>query len=249
LVMAGGPRGRSYLLARAREIDSRLVLALDMHPGGPAGSERGSALEWARGLLSSLTDYVVAVKIGLPTLMFLGVEGVSRLVRSCPDYFYIADMKIADIGYIARLLGRIACDAGFDAVIAHAIVGREDGLCELVDEMHGRGGCVFSVVAMSHRGAEEVLNRNFEDLLRVSVESGVDGFILPATMPRYIAMARERVGRSAIILSPGVVKQGAAVGSAVRAGADFEIIGRGIYASGDPVSSAKRYASVLRWSA
>jgi len=41
-----------------------------------------------------------------------------------------------------------------------------------------------------------------------------------------------------LIISPGVGAQGAPFGSAIRAGADYEIVGRAIYASQDPAAAA-----------
>ncbi len=243
--MVGSTRSIKYLIGRAEELNSRLVLALDLIPslGTPKEVLRGRV----EGLLRGLRDYVVAVKVGVPTILALGVEVVREVTDGFREYYFIADMKVADVGHINRALCTYADMMGFDAVIAHAVIGRRGGLDEVIDEVRRRGGAVFALCAMSHEGAEEVLNRNFNALLKLSTEAGVDGYVLPATKPHYIRRAREVVGGGKVIISPGVVAQGARVGTAIAYGADFEIIGRGIYASEDPVGRAREFASRLRW--
>jgi orotidine-5'-phosphate decarboxylase len=73
----------------------------------------------------------------------------------------------------------------------------------------------------------------------------VDGFVLPATYPQLIARARKAYP-SALIFSPGVGTQGAPFGSAISAGADFEIIGRSITQAPSPTDEAKRILEVMR---
>jgi len=238
-------RGISWLIDRARRINSRLILALDVcRRSGVSPRDVRVAVE---NLLDGLRDYVVGVKIGLPTILSLGMDSIREILECYRDYYFIADLKIADVGHIVRTLCSYTDYMGFDAVIVHAVIGRCGGLDEAVNEVHSRGGAVFSVCAMSHRGAEEVLNRNFSTLVKLSMDAGVDGFILPATMPEYITRARRIIGGSKIILSPGVIAQGASIGSAIKYGADFEIIGRGIYAASNPIEKAREYSQKLKW--
>ncbi len=198
-------------------------------------------------LFNSLRDLVAGVKIGLPTILTLGEEAVHRLLREHDwGYFFIADLKLADVGHINRIMIEHMADIGFDAVICHSMIGRENGLDIAVSTAKDHGLGILSVVAMSHPGAEDVLNRSYKRNLELSLEAGVDGFILPATMPGYIEDVRA-LGYRGLILSPGVGKQGALPGSAVSRGADFEIIGRSIYTSDDPASTVKSFLHRLRW--
>jgi len=234
-------RSISYLLNRGRDLNSRLILALDIH------SQLENSLKSIDSLLSNLKDYVVAVKIGLPTILCFGLNTISEFISKYPEYYYIADLKIADVGHINKIICQHLDSAGFDAVISHAFIGYRNGLNVITDYIHSRGGSVFTVCAMTHEGAEEILNKNFTELLELSILSNVDGFILPATQPKYITLARERVGSKKVIISPGVVYQGANVGLAIDFGADFEIIGRGIYLAENPIKAAMNYVSKLRW--
>lgn len=240
-------RNIKWLLERAKKINSRLILALDLY-AEPRTLRRNDVKDQADSLLSRLCSYVVAVKIGWPTILTLGVDEIKDLIDKHREFYYIADMKIADVGHVNRVLCKYADYMGFDAVIVHAIIGRVGGLDDVVSEVHEKGGAVFALCAMSHRGAEDALNRNFRDLLKLSINANVDGFVLPATQPYYIAEARKIIGYDKVIISPGVIAQGACIGDAIKHGSDFEIIGRGIYASKDPIKSAKEFASKLKWS-
>lgn len=231
----------SELLDRGRKINSRLILAIDLH------SFENDLYGEIDLLMSKLKKYVVAIKIGLPTIISLGVDKLRELLHNYSEYYFIADMKIADVGHINRILCRYASYMGFDAVISHSIIGFEGGLKEVVEEIHGNGGAVFALCSMTHPGAQDIYNKNFELMLNISIKAGVDGFVLPATQPDYINKTRRVVGNSKVIISPGVIFQGAKIGTAISYGADFEIIGRAIYKAKDPVKVAEEYRSVLGW--
>ncbi|TDA31131.1 MAG: orotidine-5'-phosphate decarboxylase [Hadesarchaea archaeon] len=220
----------SRLVEKARRADSRIVLAFD-----PTGELR--SLERARDLLSQLSDRVAGIKLGLPSLLVYGGEGLRRLMEGLEGPF-ICDLKMADIGYVNRLVAGEIFELGFDAVIAHAFVGIREGLEEVVGLARERGRGVLAVCAMSHRGAEEYLNPRCLEMMEASRSAGVDGFILPATFPELLREARRRYPE-ALILSPGVGAQGPPPGSALRAGADFEIVGRALLSSPSPRERAE----------
>lgn len=231
---------------RGAQVDSRIVLALDIHCGLREACQ-SRLFKQVLILLNSLRNLVAGVKIGLPTIFTLGEEGVYRLLREYDwGYFFIADTKIADIGHIGKAIVDHLADMGFDAVITHAIIGFENGLKSIVDRAREKNIGIFSLPAMSHPGAEEILNKCFKDTLNVSLKADVDGLVLPATRPHYIKIARGMRYKN-LIISPGIGVQGAEPGVAVAAGADYEIIGRSIYASEDPVSSVKMFRRFLRW--
>ena len=223
---------KEYGLSR----NSRIILALDR-------------VELTRKVLDKVSKFIAAVKLGLPVMLRLGESKVKELIEYIKSYnlYVLGDMKIADIGYVSRLMVNYASNVGFDGIIAHAFIGYEDGLKDLVEEAHSTGIEVYTVCSMSHKGAEEVINRSLDLLVDISLKANVEGFILPATMPKYISHVRRRVGRSKLILSPGVGAQGAKPGSAIGYGADFEIIGRLIYNSSNPEEVASSIWGVLRW--
>lgn len=237
---------RERILRVASESDSRIILAYDKNYLFKEGYGDKLFRE-TLSLFNSLRGYIVGVKIGLPTLLSLGEEGIYRLINEYDwGFIFIADLKTADVDHINRVIVDHLADIGFDALIAHSIIGYEGGLRSIVEEARKYGMGVFALLAMTHKGAEDILNKNFNRNLEVSLKSDVDGFILPANRRDLIRITRERVGDK-LIASPGIGAQGSEPGSAVNAGADFEIIGRAIYMSDNPFESAKRFREVLRW--
>jgi orotidine-5'-phosphate decarboxylase len=69
--------------------------------------------------------------------------------------------------------------------------------------------------------------------------------IAPATRPGRISEIRKIVGQL-LILAPGVGAQGGSAADAIRAGADYVIVGRSIYASPDPAKAARGISEEVR---
>lgn len=230
----------------AKRKDSRIVLAIDISHSFTRVNMMDTFLDILK-LLNGVRKYISGVKIGLPTVLTIGSEAIYRLLNEYSwDLFFIADFKIADISYINSLILERLKEIGFDGAIIHSFIGREKALADTAYKADEVGIGLISIVAMSHPGGNDFINRNFEELLRITMESGINSIVLPATYTSYIYRARE-MGFDGVIMSPGVGPQGAEPGSAVKAGADFEIIGRLIYGSDDPISSARKLNEVLRW--
>lgn len=209
-----------------------LIVALDP----PAGL--GDPLAWSLDVARQVRSVVQGFKIGLPFVLSAGLSGVEQLSRVVDGGMLIADLKLADIGYVMSLSTSLLARAGVDSVIAHAFVGYEDALRELKETCSVLGLKLVLVVAMSHRGAGEVMWRVFDSLLDVAARVGPWGIVVPATNPGLVRKARERLGSSVKILSPGVGAQGAEPGEALCAGADYEIVGRSITLSSKPFEAA-----------
>jgi len=199
-------------------------------------------------MLREVSPYIAGVKIGVPTIIRLGFNIMKNMIINVKDasLYLIADMKIADVEHISGSIVSLISEIGFDALIAHAFIGYEGGLNSIAKLTRDHGLGLYSVCAMSHRGGEDFINKNMRSLLELSLKVGVDGVILPATMPKYIRYAR-RLAKDILILAPGVGAQGAKVGSAIAEGADFEIIGRLIYLSKNPKDKAFEIRRVLKW--
>ena len=112
--------------------------------------------------------------------------------------------------------------------------------------MEAAGGAdIYAVTEMSHPGGRMFTALHAEEMARLGVECGVSGVIAPATRPERIAAIREVIG-DLKILSPGVGAQGGKASDAIRAGADYAIVGRAIYGSEDPRASAEAFAEDIR---
>lgn len=182
-------------------------------------------------LIERLKELIVAVKLGVLPIISGRAEEVVKKER---DLYFISDMKTADIPEINLKIAEKLAYIGFRGIIFHLFPMSLD---DAVKFLHERDCDAIGVAMMSHRGAA-LFERNFESLMDYGLRAGVDGFVVGATKPEYIARAREITKKP--ILSPGVVKQGAMPGDAIKLGADFEIVGRAITESPDPVLEAER---------
>ncbi|MEM0247076.1 MAG: orotidine-5'-phosphate decarboxylase [Desulfurococcaceae archaeon] len=216
-----------------------LVIALDP-PFGPSGEYSGLKI------VEETSAYAVSYKVGLLLVLESGPE-VIRAIKETSGKRVIVDFKLADIGDImVRVLRKLA-ESGANAVIAHGFVGVGDGVEKLVEEARMLGVDVILVTAMSHRGSRKYLDKHFEELLADALELGVHGVVVPATRPWLIERARKAVKDELKIYAPGVGVQGAEPGSALCAGADYEIVGRYIVRSPDPGKIAREvYEAQLR---
>ncbi|MEM0371358.1 MAG: orotidine 5'-phosphate decarboxylase / HUMPS family protein, partial [Ignisphaera sp.] len=129
-------------------------------------------------------------------------------------------------GDVMALTAAILRNVGFNAIIAHAFVGYEKGIDVLAKICEKEGIKLILVVSMSHEGSKEFIDRHIDEFIDIAERVGSWGVVAPATRPNVIQFIRSRVGSK--IVSPGVGVQGAEPGTALCAGADYEIVGRAI---------------------
>ncbi len=209
---------------------SRVILALDE-------TDREKALSVA----DSVSGTVDAIKINWPLVLSAGPEMITELSERSD---VICDFKVADIPNTVHLIVDLALKRGASGVIVHAFTG-SDSLSEAVRTAEGRGS-VYAVTEMSHPGGKEFTAPVAEQLAQMGVKCGVKGFIAPATRPDRIAAIRRIAGPGMEILSPGVGAQGGSAAEAIKAGADYVIVGRAIYGSEDPAAAARAFAADVR---
>lgn len=195
-----------------------LILALDMDYETPA-------LE----LLADVYTYVDAVKIGYQLILSEGLCVMKVIKREFPQLPIIADLKIMDAPHIARKMTFLALDAGADIVSVGGICGPtvlEE--CLQLTEYRQRKLLVFLEFTQLDGliGAEQA-----NQIALMAKEKGVWGILAPGTKPHRIKELRGLVGRSLVIVSCGIGAQGTEPGTALKAGADFEIVGRQICAA------------------
>ncbi|MET1101675.1 MAG: orotidine-5'-phosphate decarboxylase [Pyrodictiaceae archaeon] len=201
---------------------SRIIVALD----------KPTPREILEKLVSSLCDLVSGYKIGLPLLLVNGVSIVGELREQCPKVLWMADLKLADIGYIMSLTASVVGEY-FDAIIAHSFVGYDDALDKLKEACKESNLKLVLVYSMTHKGALEIYMKLRKLLAEIIRRTDPWGIIAPATLPEIIKEARALFpGKK--IFSPGIGAQGARPGQALCAGADYEIIGRMIVESSNP---------------
>jgi orotidine-5'-phosphate decarboxylase len=234
------PEGRAplKLWRLAEDRGSRLILALDVIDGSPFKWGDRSLLDRCFRLLDSLREYIVGVKIGFPLLLSIGVSGVREIIADFKEEFYfLSDFKIGDIPEIATYTVSSLQDLGFDGATIHLFQG---GLTRITRDSID----LFGVLMMSHPEAI-LFEKNFNELINEALKARVDGVIVGATKKEYIQEARKKIPQKTI-LCPGIITQGAEPSQALKYGGDFEIIGRAITASTDPILSTRKILEVER---
>ncbi len=204
----------------------RLIAALDV-------TDKSQALSISK----EIEFYVDAIKVGYPLVLESGLGIIGMIAEFAP---VIADFKVADIPNTDRLICEEAFEAGASGVIVHGFTGR-DSLMECVRTGEEHHGDIYVVTEMSHPGALDFLQPAAYELARLAVECGATGVVAPATRPERLKEIRSIVGNMTII-SPGVGAQGGSAAEAIRAGADYVIVGRSIYNSKAPGIEAEKIA-------
>ena len=243
----------------AKSKDSRLVLALDFP--FEAGEYREKILVKAQRVLKAVHPYVGAVKINHHLTLPLGTfDGVQMLVEQIRGQGMLAimDAKVNDIGNTNQVIAEYYFAAGFDAIIANPFVGWDEGLKPLFDVSKRLNRGVILLTYMSHRGASEGYGQTIIDLetceqipqyvsfARKALKWGADGVVVGATVPDKIAEVKRILGGKVAIYSPGVGAQGGAVETAIKAGADYLIVGREITNSDDPARAARMLCESIK---
>jgi len=206
---------------------NRVILALDV-------TSRADAMR----VVEAVRGYVDAIKINWPLVLATGPD-IIREMSSVKDV--ICDFKIADIPNTNKLIVEQAMSRGASAVICHGFTG-DDSVKACVDAAKGQ---VFVVTEMSHPGGKQFTAPLADKLAALAKSAGARGIVAPATRPERIAALRKIIGGLEII-SPGVGAQGGKASDAIRAGADYIIVGRAIYDATDPGGVAKALADEVK---
>ena len=195
----------------------------------------------AISISKAVAEHVDAIKIGYPLVLGAGLGIITKISEFA---HVIADFKVADIPNTDKLICEQTFKAGAEAVIVHGFTGK-DSLTECVKTGRGHGKDIYVVTEMSHPGALDFMQTAAEKLARMAVDSGATGVVAPATRPDRLREIRNIVGDLTII-SPGVGAQGGSAADAIRAGADYVIVGRSIYGSKNPDVEAGKIADEIK---
>ncbi|MGA3110664.1 MAG: orotidine 5'-phosphate decarboxylase [Candidatus Bathyarchaeia archaeon] len=230
---------------------SRIVLALDFPFEAP--ENRSKILAKAQSILKAVHPYICAVKINhhlvLPLGTFNGVQGLVEKIRG-QGLMAIMDAKVNDIGSTNHVIAQYYFAAGFDALIANPFIGWEEGLKPLFEVSQRLNRGMILLCYMSHRGAREGYGQTIIDpgtgnqklqylsFAEKAVKYGADGVVVGATYPQKITEVKQIVGEKVAIYSPGVGAQGGSAETALKAGANYLIIGREITLAVDPAKAA-----------
>lgn len=226
---------RERIAKAAADKKSPIVLALD-----PPAGRRGLP-EFVAKTIRAVQQHVCAVKMNFHLLLPLSateISRINRLAHSC-GLQTIADIKLNDIENTNEVAVEHLTRMGFDAVIANPFIGK-GALAALVQKAHKANAGVIALVYMSHPGAKEGFGLEvggrglYREFLERAADAGADGIVVGATQLNILRQVKQLP-----VYSPGVGAQGGDAEQAVRAGADYLIIGRSIVQDRQPARVAK----------
>jgi orotidine-5'-phosphate decarboxylase len=215
----------------------RLIVALDL-----------TSLAEAERTVVRLGDTVSFYKIGYELVMAGGLPFASDLVRAGKRVFL--DLKLHDIGNTVARATERATDLGVTFLTVHAYPQTMRAAVE------GRGKSalkILGVTVLTSWNDADVKEAGFslslDELVAARAEHAkaakVDGLI---ASPLEAAALRKKLGRSLLIVTPGIRPAGAGDGdqkrvmtptAAIKAGVDHIVVGRPIVAAPEPATVAR----------
>jgi orotidine-5'-phosphate decarboxylase len=111
---------------------------------------------------------------------------------------------------------------------------------------------------MSHKGASEGYGQTIIDpetgektlqyvsFAKKALKWGADGVVVGATVPEKIAEVKRILGDKVAIYSPGVGAQGGVAETALKAGANYLIVGREITMADDAAQAARKLCASIK---
>jgi len=231
---------------------NRLIFALDV-----------SSIEEATDLVDRLTAEVGMFKVGKQLFLHAGPQ-IVRMIRDRGGEVFL-DLKFHDIPRTVAKAGVEATRMGvrmFDVHASGSLEMMQRTVSEVTKVCRAEGLRRPKILAVT-----VLTSLNREDLKRVGVASGVENQVVrlarlakEANMegvvasPQEIVPIRKECGRGFLIVTPGVRLRGATwedqkrvmtPEAAIRAGADYLVIGQPIREAADPVAAAREIVAAM----
>lgn len=195
-------------------------------------------------------------KVGLQLFTAEGPRVVRELTASGRRVFL--DLKFHDIPNTVAGAVRSAAALGAEMLTVHAgggsamlraaveAAGAEGPLVLAVTVLTSMADADVKELGISATASEQVLH-----LAGIAQRTGCGGLVCS---PQEVVEIRRRLGGEPVLVTPGIRPAGADVGDqsriatpaeAIRAGADYLVIGRPITAAADPAAAARQIAATL----
>lgn len=223
----------------------RLIFALDV-----------DSLDEACNWVERLHEQVGVFKVGKQLFTRCGPE-VVRMIRARGGEVFL-DLKYHDIPNTVAMAGVEALRLGVRMFNVHALGGAEMmvRLVAEVDKIAPRGTperpLLLAVTILTSStdatlrglGIDRPVTEMVPRLAKLAKDAGMDGVV---ASPQEVGLIREVCGADFAIVTPGVRPATASLddqqrvmtpGEALRAGADYLVIGRPISAAADPTAAA-----------
>jgi orotidine-5'-phosphate decarboxylase len=232
---------------------SPIIMALDT-----------SDLDEARRLAEQVRPCVDIVKVGLQLFSTFGVKSIEQLKRDGFEIFL--DLKLMDIPNTVSTACLALCEYEPLMVTLHTMGGQEmmRATARAVRDECARddtkkpiliGVTVLTsldLLALQKIGVNDSIETQVVRLAKLARDSGMDGLV---SSPLETLTVRREVGDGMVLITPGVRLSGASQddqkrvatpSDAMRAGADFLVVGRPLYQAEDPLGVAERMLADAR---
>jgi orotidine-5'-phosphate decarboxylase len=230
-----------------KTVRDKLIVALDVHT-------KVRALR----LVDALDDAAGMFKIGSQLFTAVGPDMVREVVAKGAPVFL--DLKFHDIPATVAAAGVEATRLGVSIFNVHALGGSEmmRRTAAAVSECAARENLerprIIAVTVLTSVAADEMAQMGIASsaqeqtlrLAQLAADSGMDGVV---ASPKDIEIVRQGVARpDFIIVTPGVRPRGEdehdqkrvmTPAEAVKAGADYIVVGRPVLAAPDPIEAAR----------
>lgn len=193
-------------------------------------------------MIDKIKNYVDAIKINYPFTLSCGMDAVKEIKEKFETQI-IADFKIADVSVTNKKILNLCKSNGADAVLVHGFIGPENLIeCK---KFSGDEMSLFVVTELTNE--DPFFDRDTAiQMANMAKSIGVCGVQAPATKLELVKKIREELEDQMQMICCGVGAQGGVPGSAISAGANFEIVGRAIYQSENPAQAAKKISRKTR---
>ena len=222
----------------------RIIVALDT-----------DSPEAALAAVSALAGEVGLFKVGMELFPRGGPELVERIRATGAEVFL--DLKFHDIPNTVAGAVRSAVALGVKFATVHASGGKAMLAAAAAE---GSGTTLLAVTVLTSLDDADLSSVGFalraaeavDRLAGLAVDAGIGGIVCSA---KEVAAVRARVGKEVVLVTPGVRLPEDSVGDqkrvvtpfeAVRAGANYIVVGRPITKASDPVAAARKFASEMR---
>lgn len=223
---------------------AKLIVALDLASG-----------EAALQMADQLQGHAACFKVGLELFSAEGPSLVRELVRQGKRVFL--DLKLHDIPNTVRGAAREAARLGVSMFTVHAAGGRGMMTAAAEGAREGAGDAqpplVLGVTVLTSLTNADLTEIGWKEsslatatrLARLAQASGLGGVI---ASPQEAAFIRQSLGADFAIVTPGIrptatarhdQARSATPQAAIRAGADFLVVGRPITQAADPAAAAR----------
>ncbi len=189
---------------------------------------------------------IYAFKVGA----LLEMDGLKSVVSQIREYsqlpIIVDHQKLADIPSIIKKFVEKVASLEVDGVILLGYVGPVS-ITTFVESCQDHGVANYIVAEMSHKGASEYIKESTpQNIAKLARELKATGIVCPATKTESIQNCAEILKGSPLgIMSPGHGPQGGGADTAVRAGADWIVVGRSFYTSPTPQETLIRLGRLI----